>query len=295
MSDARKIVAALKGHWGGRSGSCRCPAHDDRSPSLSVTQTTDGRPLVFCHAGCEQRSVIDALKNLTLWPHGNLIYDPSSPHRLTIAHEEIDAQERERRETARRLWDHTVPIARTLAEIYIKARGIRICLPDCLRFHPNLKHTETKRSWPCMVAAIHDSAGRVTAVQRTYLEPDGHDRIRPADGSKGKKTLGPMGDGAVRLGTPYGVLGLAEGIETALSAKQLYGVAVWATLSAHRLGSIAIPEGVQEVWIFADAGRVGLVEAQKAVSIYADQGYRCLIQLPPDGSDDHNAALMAMA
>ncbi len=44
----------------------RCPAHEDRTPSLSISKP-NGRILLHCHAGCEQQSVIDALKARGLW------------------------------------------------------------------------------------------------------------------------------------------------------------------------------------------------------------------------------------
>lgn len=44
-----------------------CPAHNDKNPSLSITEK-DGKVLVRCHAGCKQRDVVDALKRLGLWP-----------------------------------------------------------------------------------------------------------------------------------------------------------------------------------------------------------------------------------
>jgi putative DNA primase/helicase len=60
------IVRALKAR---RSGSCwmaRCPAHDDRNPSLSLREV-HGKVLLHCHAGCTQSDVIDALKDLGVW------------------------------------------------------------------------------------------------------------------------------------------------------------------------------------------------------------------------------------
>lgn len=39
----------------------RCPAHDDRDPSLSVRVKADGRVLIKCHAGCTATAVIAAL------------------------------------------------------------------------------------------------------------------------------------------------------------------------------------------------------------------------------------------
>ncbi len=43
-----------------------CPAHNDRTPSLSVTDIT-GKILVRCFAGCTQEEVINALRDLGLW------------------------------------------------------------------------------------------------------------------------------------------------------------------------------------------------------------------------------------
>jgi len=39
----------------------RCPAHDDRSPSLSIRETGDSRVLVHCHAGCDAFDVLQAI------------------------------------------------------------------------------------------------------------------------------------------------------------------------------------------------------------------------------------------
>jgi putative DNA primase/helicase len=50
----------VTGH-SGHNGSWRCPAHDDRSPSLSVSKANDGTVLVHCHAGCSSADVLAAL------------------------------------------------------------------------------------------------------------------------------------------------------------------------------------------------------------------------------------------
>jgi len=66
---ARSIAAAIGGRVSKTSTgySCRCPAHDDHDPSLSVADAPDGRTLVHCHAGCSQESVLEALRGLGLW------------------------------------------------------------------------------------------------------------------------------------------------------------------------------------------------------------------------------------
>jgi hypothetical protein len=54
-----------------KNGMARCPAHDDRTPSLSVTEGGDGRVLLKCQAGCDTKDVL-AARGLTmadLFPH----------------------------------------------------------------------------------------------------------------------------------------------------------------------------------------------------------------------------------
>lgn len=38
----------------------RCPAHDDRSPFLSVKETSDGKLLLHCFTGCSFDEIIKA-------------------------------------------------------------------------------------------------------------------------------------------------------------------------------------------------------------------------------------------
>lgn len=71
IEQAERIVTESSGKWHIDRGMCKCPAHDDSSPSLSVSVSEEGRLLVHCFAGCSQISVIDALKNLRLWPSSN--------------------------------------------------------------------------------------------------------------------------------------------------------------------------------------------------------------------------------
>ncbi len=61
-----RVLAALRAHGMtakpiGTGWQCRCPAHDDRTPSLSVSAGDDGRALVHCHAGCAAESVVAAV------------------------------------------------------------------------------------------------------------------------------------------------------------------------------------------------------------------------------------------
>jgi len=296
MTSARHIVGQLGGKWRGRQGTCRCPAHEDRTPSMSVTETRDGRPLVHCFSGCTQVEVIDALRARGLWA-GEAKVDPSYPGRLTTRHDgHHDRDDRERQQYARDLWDRSNPIKGTLAEAYLRSRGIHEPPSDGLGYVPRVKHTPTGREWPCMVAALRDFRDQVVAVQRTWLARDGSGKapITPA-----KMTCGPMGHSAVKLHAPASTLGLAEGIETALSAKQLYQIPTWACLSASRLSAVRVPPHVEMVVIFADPGKVGQEEAFKAADYFEQCRFKVDVIFPGTHFgkefDDFNAVLQARA
>jgi hypothetical protein len=46
---------------GGDRWSARCPAHEDKSPSLAIRELPDGRLLLYCHAGCSSDEVVGAV------------------------------------------------------------------------------------------------------------------------------------------------------------------------------------------------------------------------------------------
>jgi hypothetical protein len=65
---AADIARGLRARRSGKNWVARCPAHRDHTPSLSITEGRDGRPLVHCHSGCSQADVIGALRPVGLWP-----------------------------------------------------------------------------------------------------------------------------------------------------------------------------------------------------------------------------------
>jgi hypothetical protein len=82
-----------------------------------------------------------------------------------------------------------------------------------------------------------------------------------------------------------GTLGLAEGIETAIAATQLSGIACWASLGSARFGRVAIPDGVERLILFLDNDRAGRRAEQLA---RAAHGGRCLVEpryAEPAGAD----------
>jgi hypothetical protein len=55
------LVQRLHARRSGRGWLAKCPAHDDREPSLSIDEGADGRALLKCHAGCQTNDVLAAI------------------------------------------------------------------------------------------------------------------------------------------------------------------------------------------------------------------------------------------
>jgi hypothetical protein len=288
----REIVHAMKGHWHGNAAMCCCPAHDDSSPSLSVKQTGDGMVLVHCFGGCPQGAVIQALRERGLWPERDEEGHPSYPQANRTAERDEDATKDELRRiaNARQIWTEATPAPGTLVETYLRHRGITLQLRPALRFHPAVYHTAIGRTLPAMVVAIQDSSDDVIGIQRTYLREDG---MGKAAVNPNKLGLGPMRDGAVRFsfGKTSPILGIAEGVETALSAMQTYYVPVWAALGAGRMHKVAVPDYVDHVVVYGDNGAAGWAAAEKAAEHFEAIGKRVSVTLPGPEYDDFNSQL----
>jgi putative DNA primase/helicase len=168
------------------------------------------------------------------------------------------------REVARIL-DACQPLAGSLGEVYLRSRGLSDPGSPDLLFNADLTDYEAKRGWPGMVAIVRDDAGAPTGgIHRTFLLDDGSGKA-PA----GKKMLDPVAGGSVRLAplSGDGHLGIAEGIETALSAQAVFGIPTWAALSADGLRRWQWPAGINRITIFADSGDAGM----QAAAMLADR------------------------
>lgn len=188
-----------------------------------------------------------------------------------------------------RLVAGAVPLAGSVGEDYLRARGLSDPASPDLLFHPDLTDFETKRGWPGLIAVARFANGdRAPGIHRTFLLDDGS-----AKAPAGKKMLGSVADAAVRLFAlpDDGHLGVAEGIETAVAAYDLFGTPVWAALSADGLARFRWPDGTTRITIYADAGDAG----RQAAATLSDRLNRADIPneiLLPLHGDDFNDDLM---
>ncbi len=229
---------------------------------------------------------MDALRAKGLWG-GDF-----QPHAFVMPSQPRLADEFERVSKAREIWRNSRSAAGTLVETYLRARAIELPMPPTLRFIEDAYHGETGQVLPAMVAAVSAwPSHSVTAVQRIFLRRDGTGK---ADVTPAKKSLGPIRNGAVRLAKVGARLGLAEGIEDALSAMQLDpSLPCWATLGTANLARVVLPPLplASEIVILADNDPPGMKAAKDAAKRFAGEGRVVRIATPPRGAKDFNEAL----
>lgn len=196
--------------------------------------------------------------------------------------------------SAKRFLSHCRPIEGTLAETYLRRRGVtHFEGTRSLRFHPSCFYrpegSSITQRWPALIGVVTDLASRVTGVHRTWLHPD---LICPDHGKapieSPKRSLGNIWTHAVRFGEVDDVMAAGEGLETLLSLRTAFpNLPAIAALSASHLGAVAFPPTLRRLYVAADADPAGqragaaLVERARAVGIEA-------IDLAPERNDFNN-------
>ncbi|MBD8546908.1 DUF7146 domain-containing protein [Sphingomonas sp. CFBP 8760] len=261
------LVGALGGTWHGNTATCRCPAHADGTPSLSIRQGDRGL-LVTCFAGC---NASDILRELDRIPLGRR-YEPPAPAQATGT------------ANIHRLWNEAGSVSGNLAERYLASRCL-LPAPTDVRFHPRcpLGPKPTTVFKPALLVGVREGQ-RLVAFQRIFLNPDG--------GYIQKATLGTLGTGAWRGGGLGPTIGLAEGFETARAWSQIRGLPCWATLGSRRLDIITIPDSVTKLILAGDNDLAGRRAVSRSIARYA--GDNRVIQVDfPVGHKDWAGALEA--
>ncbi|EAU47593.1 DUF7146 domain-containing protein [Salipiger bermudensis] len=273
---AQDLTKALGGRWHRYYGLAFCPAHDNRNtPALSIATGEDGRLLLKCFAGCAYRDIAKALE-------ARDYIDRAHPQ---VPKTERPAKTSERRgKQARRVWDAATSIHKTLAENYLRRRGIRSDLHGSLRYHHCCWHGPSSQCLPAMIARIDGAAD--FAIHRTYLAPDGTGKAAVAPT---KMMLGAARGGAVRLGPgdAAGPLVVAEGIETALSLPGMLDHVgpVWAALSTSGMVNLLLPRTPGSLIIATDGDAAGHRAGQKLAKRAHALGWRVSILEAPESCD----------
>jgi hypothetical protein len=195
---------------------------------------------------------------------------------------------------AARLFAASVPVAGTLADTYLRSRGItQGGTMSALRFHPKCWHRDEGQTRsiprPALIAAVTDGAGALQGVHRTWLAPDGQGK---AAVETQRRAMGHLLGNAVRLTPHDDILVIGEGIETMLSLSEAAsGLPVWAALSSGHLGAVQLPEGLQRLYIAIDRDQAGSQAAERLSARATEVGIDCHVLEPQlgDFNDDLRA------
>jgi DNA primase len=267
-----------------------CPFHGERTPSFTVYP--DHYHCFGCGARGDALDWLMRTRRMSFREAVQALGGRDAPAATGLASATVQDVGRGtsgaawRQERARRIWCDAVDARATPVEVYLRSRGVRLPEMPVIRFHPHCPRTGG--ALPAMVSLMTDPVtNQPCGVLRTFLHPDGTSKAHVA---KPKMMLG--GAGVIRLAEPLGAgLGIAEGIETALSCMQLiqWGP-VWAAGSSGLIERFPVlPCTTLNIFADADDSGLGLAAARACAERWTSAGQEALIHLPRTGLDWNDA------
>jgi putative DNA primase/helicase len=187
-------------------------------------------------------------------------------------------------------WRSARPIAGSLAEIYLRSRGLRFDDPvgRVLRFAAQRARKSPEGEFerhPALLCALSDtSTGEQCGIINIYLQPDGSDRVRD---KKGKTVTGRPSGAVVTLSDfdePVSGLILCEGVETGIALFQQELRPIWACGSASTLAKFPVLGGIEALTVAADADAPGQRAANELAERWRHAGREVRI-VPPEAGD----------
>jgi len=244
----------------------------------------------------------EVFDELVEWLEGGCVIDSSlyekSEFEARQAKKQTDEEANAKtKEKLNKMWAQSVPLSDDSAVVlrkYLYSRGVleAAMRADNLRFCEKLAYYDDERKFvglfPAMIALVRDNRGYAVQIHRTYLDKSGEGRkLNLGDNSDPRKSTtgvhGTVGR-SIHLAQPDGgVIGVAEGIETALAVTQGAGVPVWSCVCASFMTSFVPPKGVHTVIIFVDVDRslTGEKAADRLQEKLESQGIS-VIQMKPE-------------
>jgi hypothetical protein len=284
---AAGLARRLGAHRQGRNWRCACPC--ECGYSLSLTNGEGGRLLAHCFGGCEFDQIMLALVEYGLLDDDGAELD-APPGGQAIPGRDDAVRRRNKIQHAREIyaggvWDERI-------QVYLRSRGITLT-SRVLRFAEQAPHRLGARL-PAMLAPVVDVNGEQIGVHMTYLKLDGGGKADLSPKDLQRECRGVIGGGAIRLMNhdPGVELVVAEGVETALSAAEIFSLPAWTMGSAGGLKTVELPPEARRVLIAADHDEAGRQCALAARDRWAAEGRAVRVKVPPVPGHDFNDVLL---
>ena len=285
----RSMFVRLKGPPTGKgaAGKWTDAATGEHGDLLDVIRET-------CGLGDFKQIAEEALRFLSL-PHP----DPGREARRCSTH----AAPKGSPEAARRLFAMARPITGTLAEAYLRKRGVA-ALHDTgsLRFHPRCYYRPDEHApteiWPAIIAAVTDLNGELTGAHRTWLDPGGFNEatLGKAPVETPRRAMGNLLGSAVRFGLPGSVMAAGEGVETMLSLRcVLPTMPMAAALSAAHLAAVQFPDTLHRLYVARDDDPAGDAAVRTLMTRAEEAGIEAVPLSPTLGDFNEDLRLLGLA
>ncbi|HEY9755417.1 MAG TPA: toprim domain-containing protein [Oculatellaceae cyanobacterium] len=311
MGQARLLATTVAGldpsTLSGKHETCPFPLHGGQNDFRFTDRTTRGDWICTCGHG-DIFELVQRIRGVNFIGAAKLIDEALNGSSLEPRQSPLCPQPKPIQSTTdwtkfwaiQDLWKEAVPITRAdPAWRYLtETRGI----PNLdgvlsLKFHPcvGYKRDDWIEHFPTLLSAFSKD-GKLLQLQRTALTRNGRKALPDKMLMPSWRDHGVMNGGRVKLHAITGdTLGLAEGVETALSAHFLSGgCPMWCTLTANLLKQVEVPESVANVWIFADNDetQTGQNAARELKARLVQQGKNVQIFLPSKVGSDFNDILL---
>ncbi|MEX0447210.1 toprim domain-containing protein [Xenorhabdus sp. SGI246] len=224
-----------------RKGKFRIDNKDDRGTFICTCNRGDGWALLRLTQGKDFKTLADEI---------DLLLGIQSDKR-SVVKKETNITKFRNKVTA--CYANLPGLKGTQGEDYLRNRGIHVLPAANVKYCPEqpVRNGKLQAIW----SLVTDAKGTLCYLHRTYLDGDRKADITPQkklDATQEESYRTHASSLAIRLFPVNSTLGIAEGIETALSCKQIYGVNTWSTMNAGYMAKFVAPQGVNHLIIFAD-------------------------------------------
>lgn len=197
-----------------------------------------------------------------------------------------------------KLWLSSDPLCSSdFVSLYLHKRGL-VLTPLNVRYNKACYESDSKTKMPAMVARIQNNQGMPVGVHRVFI--DNNIKAKIASPEQMMPATESLKGSAIRLFSSQNkllrpdILGVAEGIETAIACTQLYSIATWACINAPLMHSWLPPASIKKVVVFADndANYVGQEAAYRLGRILHSRRLIVQVIVPVDTGTDFNDILL---